>query len=62
MNPNQVLAGSGLFSEVGSGPNRSGSATLAVPTPFFLTIRLTKSGQYCKEKIVGPVIGVAILL
>ncbi len=31
MNPDPVLtgSGSGLFSEVGSGPNRSGSATLA---------------------------------
>ncbi len=34
MNPDPVLtgsgSGSGLFSEVGSGPNRSGSATLVV--------------------------------
>jgi hypothetical protein len=28
MNPDPVLTGSGLFSEVGSGSNRSGSATL----------------------------------
>ncbi len=35
MNPDPVLtgSGSGLFSDVGSGPNRSGSATLLLCIP-----------------------------